>query len=247
MKQSAFRQRDDRDSSRLRVFVVDWARPLPRRREDAKNRHARSSAAALQPSGISPETRARRQGGVSRRRALAARGMRLSAVQALGRQDPRLRRGPGLLPEDRGRASGPSRRRCARIARGPQTPPSRLGFPSRRVAGADPRRPCRRGPEVLRTPRRGLERVWRLAARVGEAIEPAGREHDFDAGRFQVERGFGTEKFTAVALGEMAPDRGGAGIGEELDEAADPRSLSEPRLLPRRTAGNRRRRAGAVR
>ena len=27
-----------RDSSRLRVFVVDWAGPLPRRREDAKNR-----------------------------------------------------------------------------------------------------------------------------------------------------------------------------------------------------------------
>src|SRR5207247_1712581 len=25
-----------RDSSRLGVFVVDWARPLPRRREDAK-------------------------------------------------------------------------------------------------------------------------------------------------------------------------------------------------------------------
>src|SRR5437773_9041601 len=36
-----------RDSSRLRVFVVDWAGPLPRRREDAKTqRIAKFSVAA---------------------------------------------------------------------------------------------------------------------------------------------------------------------------------------------------------
>lgn len=106
---------------------------------------------------------------------------------------------------------------------------------------------ARRGCAVLRTWWHRLAQRSRCGPRPVPAWTQSRREHDHDAGGLAAAIAAARPRRSARVVAKARPGPAGACARKALDQAADSRSLSEPRVFPRRAAGNRSDRASAGR
>lgn len=159
---------------------------------------------------------------------------------------PRLRQGAREVAAVRGLALRPQRPADRQLAARLSGAPPRLD-PAQPDRASSARRDRRRGgPALPRAWRGRLLGARRRAARlVGGQAHPR-RQHALDAGR-GLPRARARHAGIARAVGQAPPDARRRCAGAGLDQGPGARGLSQPRRLPRRGAGNCRRRARPVR